>query len=589
MVPSRPLVATNATIRPSDYQTLRIALYLPPMPHLRPNALRAALILSAASVACGGRTVIGPPAPAPAPIPSAPAAPIITPGLPPVPEVDGPLAIKVVYPQTNQIVTSRDSNFIFGSIGSGKATLTINGVPARVYPNGAFIAFLANPPLTSPQYELVATRGAETARATHVIRYPAPPAPTVAVVPPAAKPETLATSRADSIAALHARLDSINARLSRDEPIGFVQLGGQPTPAADTDRTIIGKPVPGGTYKWFFLPGTIVPLVARTEGSLRIRLDGDLDIYVDSADGTLLPPGTAAPRRITSNMKMRPSALGSDLVIPMGARAPYFVEETDRAIVLTLYGVRGNTDVVNYAPADSLVKTVEWTQLTNERARVTVNLRAAPYGYLVVWEGSAMVLKLRGRPAIDGRHPLRGLTIAVDPGHPPIGATGPTGLWEPRATLPVAFALKQILESRGATVVMTRTTDSAVALGDRPIIARRANVNAFVSIHLNAYPDGVNPFLAPGTGTYYFRTHSEPLARAVQTGMVTQLGLVNLGINFDNLAVVRGTWYPAVLCEGAFIMLPDQEAALRTPEFQERYARGVADGLEEYFRALPNR
>jgi N-acetylmuramoyl-L-alanine amidase len=136
---------------------------------------------------------------------------------------------------------------------------------------------------------------------------------------------------------------------------------------------------------------------------------------------------------------------------------------------------------------------------------------------------------------------------------------------------------------------MTRTTDSAVALGDRPIIARRANVNAFVSIHLNAYPDGVNPFLSPGTGTYFFRRQSEPLARFVQRGMVTRMGLPDLGVNYDNLAVVRGTWYPAVLCEGAFIMLPDQEAALRTPEFQDRYARGVADGLEEYFRTLPGR
>jgi N-acetylmuramoyl-L-alanine amidase len=220
---------------------------------------------------------------------------------------------------------------------------------------------------------------------------------------------------------------------------------------------------------------------------------------------------------------------------------------------------------------------------------VTVSLRAAPYGYLVLWEHDALVLRLRGRPAIDARRPLAGLTIAVDPGHPPIGATGPTGLWEPQATLPVGVRLKDILEERGARVVMTRTTDSAVALGDRPIIARRANVNAFVSIHLNAYPDGVNPFVAPGTGTYYFRTHSEPLARDVQRGMVSRLGLIDLGINYDNLAVVRGTWYPAVLCEGAFIMLPDQEAALRTPEFQDRYARGVADGLERYFRDLPSR
>jgi N-acetylmuramoyl-L-alanine amidase len=33
-------------------------------------------------------------------------------------------------------------------------------------------------------------------------------------------------------------------------------------------------------------------------------------------------------------------------------------------------------------------------------------------------------------------------------------------------------------------------------------------------------------------------------------------------------------------------MLPDQEAALRTPEVQERYARGILDGLESYFRTL---
>jgi N-acetylmuramoyl-L-alanine amidase len=236
-----------------------------------------------------------------------------------------------------------------------------------------------------------------------------------------------------------------------------------------------------------------------------------------------------------------------------------------------------------------MVRTVEWTQLTNERARITVNLRAAPYGYLVLWENSNLVLRLRGRPAIDTRHPLSGLTIAVDAGHPPGGATGPTGLYEGTAVLAVGQRLQRMLEDRGATVLMTRSTDSAIALGDRPIFARRANVHAFVSIHLNAYPDGVNPFVAPGTGTYFFRTHSEPLAREVQRSLVPQMGLIDLGVNYDNLAVVRGTWYPAILTEGAFVILPEQEAALRTPEYQERYARGIADGIENYFRSLPGR
>ena len=537
----------------------------------------------AATLACAASSAT--PSPVPVAGSAVPALP-----LPPVPEVDGPLAIRVVYPRADATVTSRDSNFIFGSIGSGRATLTINGAPVRVYPNGAFLGFVVNPPADAPRYELVVGRGSDSTRATHGIRYPDR---AVAVVPDSAravaKPDSLPTSRADTIAALNARLDSLRLQLARDQPIGWVQLG-QPSAPMDTDRTIIGRPVAGGTYKWFFTPGTVVPLLARGPGGVaRVRLDRDLDVYIDSVDAIDLPTDTPAPRRVASNMRVRGAPHGVDVIIPLGPRPPYFVEEQDRAIVLTLYGVRANTDIINFARQDSMVRSIEWAQETSERAKVTVNLRAAPFGYLVLWENNALVLRLRGRPAIDPRRPLAGLTIAVDPGHPPGGATGPTGLWEPQATLPISVRLKRILEERGASVLMTRTTDSAIALGDRPIFARRANVHAFVSIHLNAYPDGVNPFVAPGTGTYYFRNHSEPLAREVQRGMVPQLGLMDLGVNYDNLAVVRGTWYPSVLCEGAFLMLPDQEAALRMPEYQERYARGVADGVENYFRGLPSR
>ncbi|MDB4882886.1 MAG: cell wall hydrolase/autolysin, partial [Gemmatimonadetes bacterium] len=311
------------------------------MPLLRPARPLLALALFAACA----RTPVAAPSPAPAPRSSL-AAP-----LPPVPEVDGPLVIRVQYPGPEQIVTSRDSNFIFGSVGSGRATLRINGYPARVYPNGAFLAFIPNPPASVPSYELVAGRGADAARATLPIRYPSRPAAASPPAAPLVKPEALATSRADTIAALHARVDSLRGVLSRNDPIGWVQLG-QPNAAADSDRTIIGRPIPGGTYKWFFLPGTVVPLVGYTQGTARVRLDRDLDVYVDSTEARPLPAGAAAPARVTANMKVRPSADGVDLVIPIGQRAPYFVEEGDRAISLTLYGVRANTDLINYAPAD---------------------------------------------------------------------------------------------------------------------------------------------------------------------------------------------------------------------------------------------
>src|SRR4051794_38419049 len=175
---------------------------LDPMRFLR---LVSGLSLSAAA-ACAGSVATPAPSPTPGTAPAAPALP-----LPPIPEVNGPLAIRVVYPTANAVVTSRDSNFIFGSIGSGRATLTVNGVPARVYPNGAFMVYLVNPPADAPRYELVAVRGADTARATHVIRYPdrtVASADSVAAAAPApAKPENQPTSRADTIAALTARID----------------------------------------------------------------------------------------------------------------------------------------------------------------------------------------------------------------------------------------------------------------------------------------------------------------------------------------------------------------------------------------------
>src|SRR5690606_12201714 len=136
-------------------------------------------------------------------------------------------------------------------------------------------------------------------------------------------------------------------------------------------------------------------------------------------------------------------------------------------------------------------------------------------GWVAGGEEGRCGVRVGGRPGVDGGQPLGGLGSGVDAGHPPIGATGPTGLYEGDATLAISRHLERMLRERGAEVVMTRTTPDAVPLGDRPRIARAADAHALVSIHLNALPDGVNPFTAHGTGTYYFHPHSEPLARTV--------------------------------------------------------------------------
>jgi len=79
---------------------------------------------------------------------------------------------------------------------------------------------------------------------------------------------------------------------------------------------------------------------------------------------------------------------------------------------------------------------------------------------------------------------------------------------------------------------------------------------------------------------------TRPLASAVQSSLVPQLGLRSRGVLFQNLALCRPTWFPAVLAEGLFVIMPAEEAAIRTPEYQDAYARGIVDGLEHYFASL---
>src|SRR5688500_14887298 len=127
------------------------------------------LVLLAVLAACAPATRIAVPSPT-GPMPGRPPAPVNA-SLPAIPLVTGPVAINVVYPTANSVVASRDSNFIFGSIGNGNAALFINGQASPVWPNGAFLAFLPVPSREASAYDLVAVLGRDTTRLTHPIRF----------------------------------------------------------------------------------------------------------------------------------------------------------------------------------------------------------------------------------------------------------------------------------------------------------------------------------------------------------------------------------------------------------------------------------
>jgi N-acetylmuramoyl-L-alanine amidase len=94
----------------------------------------------------------------------------------------------------------------------------------------------------------------------------------------------------------------------------------------------------------------------------------------------------------------------------------------------------------------------------------------------------------------------------------------------------------------------------------------------------------VNPLTNSGASVYYNHPWSLPLARAVQAELVRRLGVRDLGIGRGDLALVRTTWMPSILTEGLFIMVPEQEAALRSPQGQRLYAEAVVEGIRRFLR-----
>ncbi|UCD16371.1 MAG: N-acetylmuramoyl-L-alanine amidase [Candidatus Zixiibacteriota bacterium] len=270
--------------------------------------------------------------------------------------------------------------------------------------------------------------------------------------------------------------------------------------------------------------------------------------------------------------------------LPLERKHPFRVEEEDaQTISIFLYGVISDTDWIRYDFNDKDLSLVTWKQVEPELYQLKLHFGRPFWGYDAFYEGSTLRWRIEKMP--ENIKSLKEKIVIIDPGHSPDpGAIGPTGLTEAEANLNIALALRKELAKKGAVAVMTRDDMSPLPLYDRPEIARTNDADLFISIHNNALPDGVNPFENNGVSTYYYHPHSIALARAIQEELVKRLDLPDHGLYHGNLAVNRPTQYPSVLVECAFIILPDQEALLKTKRFQKKVAMAVRKGVEQFLK-----
>lgn len=199
--------------------------------------------------------------------------------------------------------------------------------------------------------------------------------------------------------------------------------------------------------------------------------------------------------------------------------------------------------------------------------------------------------------------PLAGLTVALDPGHGGYdgGARAhDSGVWEKETTLQIALAVEKELAARGAQVVLTRREDVCLAEGDtatkarkradlraRTDLAQAAGADVFLSIHLNEYRSRSES----GPQVFYQRggDAGRLLAGVLQTALIRGLAPKK------ERSAMAGDYYvlrspiPSALVECGFLSNPEEEKLLLSPDYHQRIACALADGLAEYRQLLMRR
>lgn len=168
-------------------------------------------------------------------------------------------------------------------------------------------------------------------------------------------------------------------------------------------------------------------------------------------------------------------------------------------------------------------------------------------------------------------------TVVIDAGHGGFDRGGIPGqqVLEKNMTLDVALKLKPVLEKAGYRVVMTRSSDVFVPLGERVAIAN-SNPNAiFVCIHFNS----ASRRGASGIETYFYSTESAPLAASIHSAVVGGAPSENRGVRRRGYFVLRRTTIPAVLVECGFLTNPTEAEYAQTAAYRQKLAQEIARGI----------
>ncbi len=251
-------------------------------------------------------------------------------------------------------------------------------------------------------------------------------------------------------------------------------------------------------------------------------------------------------------------------------------------ICVDIFGITNNSNWITQRGDLGMIEYVDWSQVDSDILRVIIKLKDKySWGYSIGYEGNNIVINVKHCPSLR----LKDLTIGLDAGHggkyP--GAIGASGLKESFVNLDIIQRIKQILEKKGAKVILSRDSDVDITMAQRKQIFLDGKIDLMMSIHNNA---GGSPIKEMGTSTYYKSITNRDLAQCVLNRML-DLDVRNFGLtgNF-NFSLNAPTEYPNLLLEALFMSSLSEEEKLADPNFRQRIAEQTVKGIEDYLKLV---
>lgn len=203
--------------------------------------------------------------------------------------------------------------------------------------------------------------------------------------------------------------------------------------------------------------------------------------------------------------------------------------------------------------------------------------------------------------AIDAGHQARGnfATEPVGPGSSTRkakvagGATGVAShVPEYKLTLAVAKKLQKELQNRGYKVYMIRTKNNVnISNKKRAILANKSGSDIYIRLHGDSsnsrnvtgasglYPSKANKYVSR------LSSKSKKLSSCLLNAYCKKTKIRNRGlVTRDDLTGTNWSKIPVSLIEMGFMSNPAEDKKMQNSKFQTKMAKGLADGIDAYFK-----